>query len=119
MALIDLMESVRSLDEFAALVGGQDWKEYLASLTEASDADDIERLRRAVTRAKSRLSPEHSCPELQTLKERVYAAGADPRALRPLLTRIAELRAALPLRRHERLFGLVETELGQLFSPAL
>lgn len=118
MALIDLLESVRSLDEFEQLITGEAWAEYLASLTEAGDADEIERLRKAVSSAKSRLSPEHSCPELLALKEKVYAGG-DPEALRPLLTRVAELRATLPIRRHEKLFERLESALGQRFSPGL
>jgi hypothetical protein len=120
MALIDRLESVASLDEFADLVRGEAWKDHLISLAKRSDAaDEIERVRRAVAAAKNRLSPEHSCAELQALKERVYAGPADPETLRPLLARIADLRAALPLRQHERLFGQVETALGQTFSPAL
>jgi hypothetical protein len=120
MALIDVLESVGSMDAFASLVQGEAWKAYLASLSNRPDpAGQVERLRRAVADAKKRLSPEHSCPELQALKERVYSAAADPEAQRPLLSRISELRASLPMRQHERLFGQVESAMGQMFSPGL
>jgi hypothetical protein len=120
MAVIDMLESVGSLDEFADLVQGPPWKAYLAALSKRrEDADEVERLRRAFAAAKSRLSPEHSCPELQALKARVYAKTANPEVQRPQLARISELRAALPLRRHQHLFSQVETALGQLFSPDL
>ncbi len=120
MAVLDQVESVGSLDEFAALVRDKTWREYLAALAKRPEAaDEIERLRRAVASARSRLSPEHSCPELQTLKEQVYAGSGDPEMLRPLLARISEIRSALPMRQHERLFGQVETAIGQMFSPGL
>jgi hypothetical protein len=120
MTLIEVLESVGSIDELADLVRGEAWQDYLQSLSKRPDAtEEVERLRRAVTSARSRLSPEHSCPELQALKEQVYAGASDPEELRPLLTRIAELRAALPLRQHERLFSQVEGTLGQMFSPNL
>jgi hypothetical protein len=117
MKLADRVDAVRTLDDFATLIEGDAWRKHLAALTEKEDAsDEIETLRSAISAAKKRLSPEHSCPELQALKERVYA-GAEPDALRPLLCRIAELRSALPLRRHEQLFGKAENAIGTLFTP--
>src|SRR5262249_32144172 len=113
MPPIDRLESARSIDEFADLVQGDLWKAYLAALARRPEpGDEVERLRRAVADAKRRLSPEHACPELQALKEQVYAGAADPEALRPLLGRLSQLRAAPPLRQHDRLFAHAQTTLG-------
>jgi hypothetical protein len=120
VAFIDVLKYVSSLDKLAELVRGEAWREYRASLTQYPDsADEFERLRQAVAETKKRLSPEHSCPELQALKELVYADDADPATQRSLLARIAELRAALPVRQHERLFAQIESTIGQLASPGL
>src|SRR5262249_32487634 len=120
MTPIDVLKSVSSIDAFADLVRSGTWKDYLASLAKRRDAtEEVEQLRRALADAKNRLSPEHTCAELQALKARVYTEGGDAKAQRPLLLRISEIRAALPLRRHHNLFSQVETALGQMFSPGL
>src|SRR5262249_18852130 len=81
MNLADRVDAVCSLDDFATLIEGDAWRKQLANLAEKEDAtDEIETLRRSISAAKKRLSPEHTCPELQALKERVYA-GAEPDAL--------------------------------------
>lgn len=118
MATLDSLYEVGSLDALAELLRSDPWKRYLAALAKQRDAgDEVERLRRAVADAKTRLSPEHTSPELQALKAKVYAAPVgDVDAVRPLLARIAAVRAALPVRRHERLFGQLETTVGQMFA---
>src|SRR5262249_31630205 len=55
----------------------------------------------------------------QALKELVYADGASPETMRPLLARIAELRESLPLRHFERVFSQIESAIGQLSAPGL
>lgn len=119
MAIIEQVESIHSIDAFADLVKSDSWQEYLSALARRPAVDEVERFRQAVAAARRRLSPEHADPELQTLREQIYADAADPESLRPLLARVSAIRASLPVRQYERLFGQVETSLGQLFSPAL
>jgi hypothetical protein len=117
MTVLSALASARALDEVAELIDSTAWKDHLADLAKAPEAkrEEIERLRRAVTDAKTRLSPEHSSKELQALKSAVYSEGAaaDPAALRGLLVCVAAARAALPVREHERLFGRIDNALGQ------
>ena len=97
MGVIQLLESVRSLDEFTALVGGQGWKEYLASLAEASDADG-DRQPAAGPSPPPRAACRPNTPARSCNPSRSRSTpAATPRTLRPLLARIAELRA--PCRR--------------------
>ena len=114
------LDRVETLDALTELVSSEAWAAYLAALPEQPDAlEAIEALRDAIGRAKSRLSPEHASPELAALKAQVYDnPTADREALRPLLVRIAALRAELPTRAHERIFGRLETEIGQMFAWA-
>jgi hypothetical protein len=118
--MIDALSAVHTLAELADLVGSDAWREHIEALPARDDAlDAIEALRAAVADARARLSPEHAAPELQQLKAEVWdnpTAGAE--VLRPLLARIAAIRATLPLRDHERLFGRLETEIGQRFAWA-
>ncbi len=114
MAIIEVLKCISSSEGLENLIDGETWRELLEELSTGPDADtELNKLRQAVAEAKNRLSPEHTCPELQTLKEKVYANAADPNALPPLLTRIAELRAELPIRQHERLFARIENAIGQ------
>jgi hypothetical protein len=121
MKMIEALRQAQTLDQIAELSRSKGWGEYLRALSQKKDAtEEIEALRRALADAKNRLSPEHKNPELRALKERVYQSeNASPEALRPLLQQISSLREALPLRWHERLFGTLENEIGQLFSPQL
>ena len=121
MKMIDAVRNAQTLDEIAELSRDKGWPEYLRALSQKKDAnDEVEALRKAVADAKSRLSPEHKNPALKALKEQVYqSADASPETLRPLLQQISSLREALPLRWHERLFGKLENEIGQLFAPQL
>lgn len=121
MNVIRTLQTATTLDQVADLSRSEAWAAALRDLAKRGEAaqEEIERLRGAVNEAKQRLSPEHNHAELQELKRRVYEAASDPEAARPLLKRIAALREALPLRWHERLFGGLETALGQLFSPLL
>lgn len=117
MLPLDTLERVDTLDELAALLRSDAWKQYLTALAKRPDAaDEVARMRTAVTDAKRRLSPEHTSVELQTLKGLVYRDDADPATQRALLTRIAAVRAALPMRQHERLVGQLETAVGQRFA---
>ena len=115
-----LLRTVDSLDALEALIGSDEWGAYLSALNDGEDTDDeIEALRASVAAARSGLSPEEQHPELKALKADVYGnptAGAD--TLRPLLARIAEIRASLPTERHARLFGRLENRIGTMFAWA-
>jgi hypothetical protein len=115
---LEALDTVLTLGELSTLVASEPWKEYLQGLARRSDArEEIERLRQAVDRARTRLSPEHGHSELQRLKAEVYGnPTADPVRLRPLLARIAQVRSRLPLREHEVVFGRLETVVGQMFA---
>ncbi len=120
MAILDNLRSASTLVDIEALVQSPAWSDHLKSLTSRPPDDpEIEALRRAVADARTRLSPEHDHPELVELKARVYQGDRDPLELRRMLARIAALRAELPVREHERLFGRMENDIGQRFSAGL
>jgi hypothetical protein len=115
---IQTLSQITTLDALAELLADPALEDYLSALAERDDSDDeIAALREAVAQARARLAPETACEELVALKQQVVAqVGADPALLRPLLARIDVLRAALPTRVHERLFGRLESRIGQKFA---
>ncbi len=117
MSISDLND-ITTLDALSELLSSEAWGDYLKALAEDEDSDDeITALRAAIAAARTRLAPEASCDELVALKAQVIAqTGTDPALLRPLLARIDVLRASLPTRAHERIFGRLETRIGQLFA---
>ncbi|MFT5685080.1 MAG: hypothetical protein ACI8RZ_006026, partial [Myxococcota bacterium] len=117
MSITDL-NKITTLDALSELLSSPAWSETLKALAEDEDSDDeITALRDAVASARTRLAPEASCEELVALKQTVIGqVHTDPALLRPLLARIDVLRASLPTRAHERIFGRLETRIGQLFA---
>lgn len=120
MPPIDQLETAASLDDVAAVLRSAAWKTWLRELAKRRDpaaAEEIARLRAVVVEAKRRLSPEHNSRELNELKAVIYRDDLDDRdEARKVLSRIAAVRAALPMRLHERLFGMLETQVGQTFA---
>ena len=112
----DVLNEVGSVAELAALIDGQGWTERLDAV--GTDIGAYDSLYNAIERLRLLLWPEQQSPELTALKDQVLA---DPNAdLAPLLGRIAELRAALPLDAYERLFARIGADLEQRFhGPAL
>ena len=120
MGILQTLYTLGSLDEVEALRRDAAWTDALEERATQPDDSGREALRSALLDAKERLSPEHQHPELQALKERIFGDLSMPADERQrLLTRVADLRASLPLRRHEHLFGQLETMLGQRFASAL
>lgn len=120
MPPIDQIETAATLDDVATLLRGDAWKKFLRDLAKRKGPEaeaEVARLRAAVVDAKRRLSPEHNSRELNELKELVYRdVVTDADETRKLLQRIAAVRATLPMRLHERLFGMLETAVGQTFA---
>lgn len=111
------LDAINTLDELAAYLVSDDLTALLKALAEGEDTDaEIEALRASVAAARTRLSPEHSHPELAALKQQVIDhSGSEAALLRPLLARIEAIRASLPTRAHERLFGQLEGRIGRAF----
>ena len=123
----EALGTVLTLSELDTLLRSEPWQAYLQGLADRQKRDaadqqlqaDINALRGAVERVKARLSPEHNHRELQTLKSLVYDnPTADPSKLRPILARIAAIRASLPLRDHERITGRLDSTVGQMFAAS-